>query len=187
MGDKKDEGAAAKKENEVVVNINQNPERLLGQKQRSRYWYYWQPRDRTPDMVENGFYEVTDQHGQNAKVKVEKILKKSYKKTKLYHEAYAFKYLTADVLDSIYRFHENMEINIVNDTSLNLIYRLHSNKENKNFKKLCVLNVYGEQNGFLRNSTLSYSLSKHNFNISSDGSDEASQYLYTSTMVYSPN
>merc|ERR1711933_197332 len=64
-----------------------------------------------------------------------------------------------------------------------------ANKEHKPFKKLCILNVYGEKNGFIYNSTLSHSLSRcqNSYYVSSNRSDEASRYLYTSTMVYSPN
>merc|ERR1712130_530109 len=175
------------KTNKITVNINENPSSLQGQQQRCRYYRWYN--DRVPDMVENGFYEVSDKNGngQNIKIKVEKILKKSYKKTKLYHQAKSFKFLTPKILDSVYRNHENMEINIVNDTSLNCIYRLQANKENKSFKKLCILNVYGENNGFAKNSTLSHSLSRYDYNISDDQSDAASKYLYTSAMVYSPN
>ena len=183
---------AAPKANRIIINIDQNPPPLQGQRQshsNHRYSYYRWYNDPVPDMVENGYYEASDKssNGQKSKIKIEKHLKKSYKKTKLYDEAKTFKFLTATVLDSVHRNHENMEVNIVNDTSLNLIYRLHANKDNKPFKKLCVLNAYGEQNGFLRHSTLSHSLSKHNFNKWSDRSDEASKCLYTSTMVYSPN
>ena len=79
-----------------------------------------------------------------------------------------------------------MEINIINCTSLNALYRIQSRKM-VSFKKICVLNVYGTENSFHRNSTINHSLSRYDYNISSDLTDEASEYLYTNTMVYSPN
>jgi len=139
-------------------------------------------------MGANGFYEITDKNNNDkTKINVEKTLKKSYKKTKIYYEHSVFKYLTTKQLDSIYRNYENMEINIMNETTLNMIYRLNENKGK--IKKICVLNVYGSDNGFKRNTTLSHSLNKYNnyYSKSTNKSDEASKYLYTNTMIYSPN
>lgn len=185
--EKKDENEV--KTHKITLNIIQNPAPLLGQSNTFRPRYRWSYRyhDPMPDMVENGFYEHTDVNGQKSKIKVEKTLKKSYKKSKLYHESRQFKFLTAKVLDSVYRIHENMEINIVNATSLDTVYRIHANKENKPYKKLCILNVDGENNGFSQHSTVAHSLSRFNYARSVNKSDIASKCLYTSTMVYSPN
>jgi len=177
----KDDEKKDSKINKITVNINREPQPLQG---RRKYDYYWN--NTVSNMIENGFYEVMDKNGKRNKIKIEKILKKSYKKTKLYHEKTTFKFLTPTILDSVYRNYENMEINITNDTMLNIIYRLHANKD-KSFKKICILNVYGTENGFYRNSTLSHSLNRYNYDISTDETDEASEYLYSNTMVYSPH
>jgi uncharacterized protein (TIGR02452 family) len=180
----------------VRLHVEENPAPLAGQQQHHRYgrrayyYYYWT--NPATDIIKNGFYEMTDEHtGKATKINIEKLLKKSYKKTKLYHESTPFKFLSAEQLDSVYRIYESMEINILNCTSLNALYRIEADNQ-REFKKLCVLNVYGVENRFERNSTIDHSLSHYSYDISSSSStandsDEADRYLYTNTMVYSPN
>ena len=174
-----------KKINKITINIDKNPEPLLGQQQRRYYRYWWS--NPAIDIINDGYYEIKDKlSGQITKIKIEKALKKSHKKTKLYHENTIFKFLTTKQLNRIYRIYENMEINIINCTSLNVLYRIQADQD-KSFKKICVLNVYGTDNAFHRNSTINHSLGRYEYEISTDSTDEASEYLYTNTMVYSPN
>eukprot|EP01084_Bolivina_argentea_P012334 23113_1 len=185
-----DDEKSPQKQYQVTLGVDRRPAPLLGQKQvnhyRRRYRYYWN-QNRATDIINDGFYEVTNANGgKPIKIKIEKALKKSYKKSKLYREDNEFKYLSATQIDMVYRNYENMEMNLLNDTPLNAIYRLHAAGD-KTFKKLCVLNVYGESNGLERNSTLYHSLTRYDYDISKNTSDEASPYLYSNTMVYSPS
>mmetsp|Transcript_3893 Transcript_3893/g.6544 ORF Transcript_3893/g.6544 Transcript_3893/m.6544 type:complete len:515 (+) Transcript_3893:166-1710(+) len=192
--DKKDnDDTDEKKSNVVRLHIEQNPDRLPGQNSQAvgyrRSYYYYRWRNPADDIIKNGYYEMEDKHtGKSTKINIEKLLKKSYKKTKLYHESTPFKFLTAEQLDNVYRIYEQMQINIINCSSLHALYRVEADSQ-REFKKLCVLNVRGVENAFTRNSTLDHSLSRYSSDLPStaDDSDEADQYLYTNTMVYSPH
>jgi len=152
------------------------------------YWYhgsYYCNNSTASDMIANGCYEVKDPRDSSVstKVNIEKTLKKSFKKTKLYHATRAFQFLTAKQIDSVYRVHENMRIDISKESTLNALYRLRQ----KGFKKLMVLNANGARNGLSTVSTLSHSLSRHNYEVHPNDEDSATQFLMTDTMVYSPH
>jgi hypothetical protein len=80
-----------------------------------------------------------------------------------------------------------MEIRITNCSSLHALYRIEADTQ-REYKKVCVLNVHGIDNGFERNSTLNHSLSRYSYDLyTADDSEQADQHLYTNTMVYSPH